>query len=189
MFYILQNEHIEVLLLLSNKKIKQKNLLIGYYSSCSALITSPPLCTHVLLLSRLIVYYTRKNEQLDQCCQQLVAMLRCTLSTMLCCTLSIVVNNHCSQLFTVNNHCSIIVDNHQQAFSINYFRLLFQQHCSNYCSLSTSNNYWSNNTHQHCQFNKCCWTLITTLFRHCSANNVASTWWIFARVHPSLEIY
>ena len=140
MFYILQNEYIEVLLLLSNKKIKQKNLLIGYYSSCSALITSP-LCNHVLLLSRLIVYYTRKNEQLDQCCQQLVATLCCTLSTMLGCNLSIVVNNHCSQLFTVNNHCSIIVDNHQQAFSINYFRLLFQQHCSNYCSLSTSNNY------------------------------------------------
>ena len=35
--------------------------------------------------------YTRKNEQLDQCCQQLVLMLCCTLSTMLCCTL----NNCC----------------------------------------------------------------------------------------------
>ena len=113
--------------------------------------------------------YTRKNEQLNQCCQQLVAMLCCTLPTT-------VVNNHCSQLFTFNNHCSIIVDNHQQAIFINYCQLMFQQHCNNYCSLSTSNNYWSNNTHQHCQFNKCCWTLITTLFRYCSANNVASTW-------------
>ena len=53
------------------------------------------------------------------------------------------------------------------------------------CSLSTSNNYWSNNTHQHCEFNKCCWTLITTLFRRCSANNVVSTWRIFARVFNS----
>ena len=60
--------------------------------------------------------YTRKNEQLDQCCQQLVVMLCCILSTTLCCTLSTtVVNNHCSQLFTFNNHCSIIVDNHRQA--------------------------------------------------------------------------
>ena len=112
-------------------------------------------------------------------------MLCSTLSTMLCCTLSTtVVNTHCSQLtlFTFNNHCSIIVDNDQQAFIINYCQLLFQQHCNNHCSLSTSNNYWSNNTHQHCQFNKCCWTLITTLFRRCSANNVASTWSIFARV-------
>ena len=64
-----------------------------------------------------------KNEQLDQCCQQLVAMLCCTLSTT-------VVNNHCSQLFTFNNHCSIIVDNDQQACFI-------QQHCNNYCYLST----------------------------------------------------
>ena len=95
------------------------------------------------------------------------------------------VNNHCSQLFTFNNHCSIIVDNDQQAFFINYCQLLFQQHCNNHCSLSTSNNYWSNNTHQHCEFNKCCWTLITTLFRRCSANNVASTWRIFARVFNS----
>ena len=77
-----------------------------------------------------------------------------------------VVNNHCSKLFTVNNHCSIIVDNHQQAFFINFCRLLFQQHCNNYISI----------------VNKCCCTLTTTLFRHCSANNVASTWWIFARV-------
>ena len=65
--------------------------------------------------------YTSKNEQLDQCCQQLVAILYCTLSTMLCCTLSTtVVNNHCSQLFTFNNYCSIVVDNDQQAFFINY---------------------------------------------------------------------
>ena len=80
--------------------------------------------------------YTRKNEQLDQCCQQLVAILYCTLSTMLCCTLSTilcctlsttVVNNHCSQLFTFNNYCSIVVDNDQQAFFINYIVSL----CSN----------------------------------------------------------
>ena len=63
-----------------------------------------------------------------------------------------------------------------------YCQLMLKQHCNNYCSLSTSNNYRSNNTHQHCEFNKCCWTLITTLFRRCSANNVASTWSIFARV-------
>ena len=106
---------------------------------------------------------------------KLVAMLCCTLSTT-------VVNNHCLQLFTFNNHCSIIVDNHQQAFFINYCQLMFQQHCNNYCSLSTSNNYWSNNTRHHCEFNKCCWTLITILFRRCSANNVASTWSIFPRV-------
>ena len=78
------------------------------------------------------------------------------------------------------------VDNHQQACFINYCPLLFQQHCNNYCFLSTSNNYWSNNTHQHCQFNKFCWTLITTLFRRCWTNNVASTWWIFARVRKSI---
>ena len=90
--------------------------------------------------------YTRKNEQLDQCCQQLVAMLCCTLSTT-------VVNNHCSQSFTFNNHRSVIVDNDQQTFFINYCQLLFQQHCNNYCSLSTSSNYWSNNNHQHCEFN------------------------------------
>ena len=65
-----------------------------------------------------ILFYTRKNEQLDQCCQQLVAMLCCTLSTT-------VVNNHCSQWFTFNNRCSIIVDNDQQAFFINYCRLMF----------------------------------------------------------------
>ena len=65
--------------------------------------------------------YTRKNEQLDQCCEQRAAMLCCTLSTMLCCTLSTtVVNNHYSQLFTINNQCSIIVDNHQQACFIDY---------------------------------------------------------------------
>ena len=104
------------------------------------------------------------------------------LSTTCCNVVLHPVNNNCSQLFTVNNHCSIIVDNHQQACFINYCRLLFQQHCNNYCSLSTSNNCWSNNSHQHCQFNKCCWTLITTLFRRCWTNNVASTWWIFARV-------
>ena len=73
-------------------------------------------------------------------------------STMFCCTLSTtVVNNHCSQLFTFNNHCSIIVDNDQQAFFINYCQLMFQRHCNNYCSLWTLNNYWSNNTHQHCE--------------------------------------
>ena len=55
------------------------------------------------------LHYTCKNEQLDQCCRQLVAMLCCTLSTT-------VVNNCSSQLLTVNNQCSIIVDNHQQAF-------------------------------------------------------------------------
>lgn len=38
------------------------------------------------------------------------------------------------------------------------------------------------NTHQHCQFNKCRWILITILFRRCSANNVASTGSISARV-------
>ena len=65
-----------------------------------------------------ILFYTRKNEQLDQCCQQLVAMLCCTLSTT-------VVNNHSSQLFTFNNRCSIIVDNDQQAFFINYCQLMF----------------------------------------------------------------
>ena len=119
--------------------------------------------------------YTRKNEQLDQCCQQLVAMLCCTLSTT-------VVINHCSQSFMFNNHRSVIVDNDQQTFFINYCQLLFQQHCNNYCSLSTSSNYWSSNNHQHCEFNKCCWTLIRTLFRRCSTNNVASTWSIFARV-------
>ena len=103
-------------------------------------------------------------------------------STMLCCTLSTtVVNNRCSQLFTFNNHCSIIVDNDQQAFFINYYQLMFWQHCNNYCSLSASNNYWSNNT-QHCEFNKCYWTLITTLFRRCSTKKIASTWSIFARV-------
>ena len=120
-------------------------------------------------------------------CCTLSTMLCCTLSTMLCCTLSkTIVNNHCSQLFTFNNHCSIIVDNHPQACFINYCQLLFQQHCNNYCSLSTSNNYRSNNTRQHCEFNMCCWTLITTLFRRCSANNVASTWSIFARVQVDL---
>ena len=80
------------------------------------------------------------------------------------------VNNCCQQpLFTVNSHCSIIVDNHEQACFINCCRLLFRQHCNNYCSLSTANNYWSNNTHQHRQFHKCCWTLITILFSRCSA--------------------
>ena len=65
-----------------------------------------------------------------------VAMLCFTLSTMLCCTLSTtIVNNRCSQLFTFNNHCSIIVDNHQQAFFINYCQLMFQQHCNNYILL------------------------------------------------------
>ena len=60
----------------------------------------------IQVLNVWLYVYTRKNEQLDQCCQQFVAMLCCTLSTMLCCTLSTtVVNNHCSQLFTVNNHC------------------------------------------------------------------------------------
>ena len=55
------------------------------------------------------------------------------------------------------------------------------------CSLSTSNNYWSNITQQHCQFNKCCWTGITTLFRRCSTNNVASTWSIFACVYVKVR--
>ena len=72
------------------------------------------------LFSHGAIEYTRKSEQLDQCCQQLVAMLCCTLSTT-------VADNRCSQLFTVNNHCSIIVDNHQQACFINYYGLLFQQ--------------------------------------------------------------
>ena len=78
---------------------------------------------------------------------------------------------HCQQpLFTVvhvqqslyNNFLTTI----DKLFYQLYCRLLFQQHCNNYCSLSTSNNHWSNNTHQHCEFNKCCWTLIAKLFRH-----------------------
>ena len=58
---------------------------------------------------------------------------------------------HCQQLLstTIVHSCScstIIVQSllptgHQQACFINYCRLLFQQHCNNYCSLSTSNNY------------------------------------------------
>ena len=99
-----------------------------------------------------------------------------------CAFLAVYVRCHCSQLFTFNNHCSIVVDNHQQAFFTNYCQLMFQQDCNNYCSLSTSNNYWTNNIHRHCEFNKCCWILITTLFRRCSTNNVASTWSIFARL-------
>ena len=101
---------------------------------------------------------------------------------MLCCTLSnnVVlhpVNNCCQQpLFTVV-HVQQLLFNHcwhrSTSFFINYCQLLFQQRC---------NNYWSNNTHQHCQFNKRCWTLITTLFRRCWTDNVASTWSIFACV-------
>ena len=54
--------------------------------------------------------------------------------------LSRTIVHSCSQLFTFSNHdCSIIVDNHQQAFSVNYWRFLLQQRCNNYCPLSTSN--------------------------------------------------
>ena len=43
--------------------------------------------------------YTYKNEQIDQCCQQLVAMLCCTLSTTV---VLYPINNCCQQpLFTV----------------------------------------------------------------------------------------
>ena len=110
---------------------------------------------------------------------------------MLCCTLfnNVVlhpVNNCCQQpLFTVVHVQQPLFNRCWQrstSFFINYCQLLFQQHCNNYFFLSTSNNYWSNNTYQHCQFNNCCWTLITTLFRRCWTNNVASTWSIFARV-------
>ena len=51
--------------------------------------------------TRLVIPYTQKNEQLDQCCQQVVAMFCCTLSTMLCCTLSTTVVNKTTILFTV----------------------------------------------------------------------------------------
>ena len=92
----------------------------------------------------------------------------------------------CQQLLStaIVHSCSIIVDSHQQAFFKHF-------HFSSTIISSCSNNivatvvlcqHWSNNTHQHCQFHKCCWTLITTLFRRCSANNVALTWSIFARV-------
>ena len=102
------------------------------------------------------------------------------------------VNNCCQQpLFTVV-HVQQSLFNHcwqrSTSFFINYCQLLFQQHCNNYCSLSISNNYWSNNTHQHWEFNKCCWTLITTLFRRCSTNNVESTWSIFARVERFMGV-
>ena len=100
-------------------------------------------------------------------CQQLLSTTivhSCSRSTVIVQSLF----NHCWQPST--------------SFSHQLLSAQFQQHCNNYCSLSTSNNYWSNNTHQHCEFNKCCWILITTLFRRCSTNKVASTWSIFARV-------
>ena len=44
-----------------------------------------------------LLLYTRKSEQLDQCCQQLVAMLCCTLSIMLHCTLSTTIVHSCTR--------------------------------------------------------------------------------------------
>ena len=95
--------------------------------------------------------YTHKSEQLSQSCHKNL------LSTICYNSLPHHVKHCCQQpLFTVNNvhGCSIIVDN--QGSFINKCRLLSQQHCNNYCSSSTSNNYSSNNAHQHCHFNKCC---------------------------------
>ena len=46
---------------------------------------------------------TRKNEELNQSRQELVASYSQQLATILCCTLlTTVVNNHCSRLITVN---------------------------------------------------------------------------------------
>ena len=96
------------------------------------------------------------------------------------------VNNCCQQLLFTVVHVQQTLFNHCWKRSASFFHQLLSAlvstNCNNYCSLSTSNNYWSNNTQQHCQFNKCCWTLTTTLFRRCSTNNVASTWSTFARV-------
>ena len=56
--------------------------------------------------TRLVIPYTQKNEQLDQCCQQVVAMFCCTLSTMLCCTLSTMLC--CTLSTTVVNKTTIL---------------------------------------------------------------------------------
>ena len=128
--------------------------------------TTEPLLTRAKLNNLINVV-----DNLLQCCAAPCQQLLSTTIVHSCSRSTVIVQslfNHCWQPST--------------SFSHQLLSAQFQQHCNNYCSLSTSNNYWSNNTHQHCEFNKCCWILITTLFRRCSTNNVASIWSIIARV-------
>ena len=145
------------------KNTEQQNIAV--FNKCFAMLHTQKWTTWSMLLTTCcnVVLHTVK-----QCCAAPCQQL-----------LSTTIVHSCSRSTTIVQLLLIDV-------------LLFQQRCNNCCSLSLSSNYWSNNTYQYCEFNKCCWTLITTLFRRCSTNNVASTWWSFAcyiqQAHRILDV-
>ena len=103
------NSNSKAQLVCVNVKFKQKYLQLVYrlgnissriLSGVGSQISKEMVCK--LALNNCI--NTRKNEELNQSCQELVASYSQQLAPMLCCTLlTTVVNNHCSRLLTVNN--------------------------------------------------------------------------------------